>query len=71
MIFLSANELQELTGYQKPALQIRWLAENGYSFDVRCDGRPVISRTHYESHHEGAIVQRRTEPNLAALDEVR
>ena len=71
MMFLTTEELRDLSGYQKPALQIRWLAENDYSFDIRCDGRPVVSRTHYESHHEGVIVRRRTEPNLAALDEVR
>ena len=42
-MFLITEELRVLTGYQKPTLQIRWLAENGCSFDVRCDGRPVVS----------------------------
>ncbi len=69
-MFLSQSDIVELTGYQKPALQRRWLAENNYSFDVRADGRPVVSRAHYESHHERVIVQRRKAPNLAALDEV-
>ena len=69
-MFLSASELQELTGYQKPALQIRWLSDNGYSFDVRCDGRPVVSRVYYEGRHQGPNAQRRARPNLAALDQV-
>ena len=70
MMFLTANQLKDLTGYRKPALQRRWLAENGYSFDVRADGRPVVSRTHYENRHEGPTVRQRTRPNLAALDQV-
>jgi hypothetical protein len=41
-VFLSTAELRELTGYQKPALQRRWLAEHGYKFDVRADGRAVV-----------------------------
>jgi hypothetical protein len=36
------SELESLTGYRKPALQRRWLLENGYSFDVRADGRPSV-----------------------------
>lgn len=41
-MFLTPTELRELTGYQKPALQRRWLAEHGYRFDVRADGRAVV-----------------------------
>ena len=41
-MFLSPRELHELTGYQKPALQRRWLVEHGYRFDVRADGRAVV-----------------------------
>ena len=41
-MFLSADQLQQLTGYRKPTLQRRWLLDNGYHFDVRADGRPVV-----------------------------
>ena len=41
-MFLSPRELHELTGYQKPALQRRWLVEHSYRFDVRADGRAVV-----------------------------
>ena len=67
-MFLTANELQELSGYQKPALQIRWLADNGYSFDVRGDGKPVVSRAHYEGRHCAPNRARPSAFNLAALD---
>ncbi len=67
-MFLTADELRALTGYQKPVLQRRWLAETGYSFEVRCDGRPVVSRAHYESRQHGPQQQRTVGPNLGALD---
>ena len=68
-MFLTADELRELTGYQKPVLQRRWLAENGYSFDVRGDGKPVVSRAYYEGRQLGPQKQPRPlGPNLAGLD---
>ncbi len=66
-MFLTAEELRELTGYQKPALQRCWLAENGYSFDVRCDGRPVVSRLYYEGRQGTVKARRLSVPDLAAL----
>ena len=68
-MFLTADQLRELTGYQKPALQRRWLADNGFSFEVRCDGRPMVSRNYYENRQLGAQKrQRLVGPNLDGLD---
>lgn len=69
-MFLTVTELQELTGYRKPALQRRWLTENAYSFDVRADGCPVVSRASYESRHQAPLARKKTRPNLAALDQI-
>jgi hypothetical protein len=70
VVFLTNNELQQLTGYQKPTLQRRWLVDNGYSFDVRRDGKPVVSRCHYESHHGVVVGKRPSAPDLDALDKL-
>ena len=70
LMFLTAKELRELTGYLKPAYQRRWLAANGLSFDVRRDGRPVVSRSYYESRHTPKKAGRPSAFNLAALDEL-
>ncbi len=68
-MFLSVDELRELTGYKKSALQRRWLAENGYCFEVRADGKPVVSRAHYEDRQQGPQMRGRLlGPNLEALD---
>ena len=48
-MFLTADHLCELTGYRKPALQRRWLIQNGYKFDVRADGRPVVLMAQVEA----------------------
>ena len=64
---LSGDQLRELTGDQKPALQRCWLAENGYSFDVRRDGRPVVSRLYFEGRQGTVKARRLSVPDLAAL----
>ena len=66
--FLVREDLEELTGYKKPALQRRWLAENGYNFDVRADGKPVVSIAHYESCHSPRTRNRASVPDLDAVD---
>lgn len=67
-MFLSPEQIEQLTGYRKAALQRQWLINNGYSFDVRADGRPVVSKAHYESRHGLKLSKRASVPNLAALD---
>lgn len=41
-MFLTTEQLQEMTGYQTYSRMVVWLADNGYSFDVRSDGRPNV-----------------------------
>lgn len=67
-MFLSAEDLEALTGYRKPALQRRWLVANGYHFDVRADGRPALLRSQVEARQQVATrVTSRVEPNWDAL----
>jgi len=41
-MFLTTNELAELTGYSRPSCQIRWLRQNGWPFAVGGDQRPKV-----------------------------
>ena len=41
-MFLNSQQLREMTGYKNHAAQATWLADNGYCFDLRCDGRPNV-----------------------------
>ena len=72
-IFLSVEELQELTGYQKPALQRRWLMQNGYQFDVRADAHPVVleAQVRFRQFKDlGEPAKAQEEPDLDALDRI-
>lgn len=64
---LTPAELIDLTGYKTGKRQCRWLAENDYTFDVRADGRPALSRDQYNSRHAPSR-RRPSAMNLAALD---
>ena len=46
-MFLTPEQLQELTGYVQAAAQIRWLRKNGVQHFVRSDGKPRV--------HEDAV----------------
>ena len=70
-MFLTADQLHELTGYKRPAYQVKWLATNRVHFYVRADGRPVVTEEAIgppEGHKSG---RRPSEPNYAALDKWR
>jgi hypothetical protein len=61
-ITLNQEELHELTGYEVPAWQIKWLKERGWVFEVSRK-RPKVSRAYFEQRMGlQAIVQ--PEPEL-------
>lgn len=43
-MFLTAEDLRQLTGYCRPADQIRWLRRQGLLFWINARGRPVVPR---------------------------
>lgn len=43
-MFLTHQELTELTGHARKSKQIEWLSDHGYNFDVNARGRPVVVR---------------------------
>ncbi len=66
MLFLSANEIADLSGYKQPKRQVAWLRQQGIALYVAANGRPKVLR----STLENVTVNRRTEPNFAALRSV-
>lgn len=51
---LTAQEVEQLTGYRKPALQIAWLVKNGVPHHVNRLGRPVVPANYMEKSTVGA-----------------
>ncbi len=43
-MFLTAEEVSDLSGYKKPEAQIKWLTAERYGFAVGGDGQPKVLR---------------------------
>jgi hypothetical protein len=69
-INLTIEEIQQVTGRVKPCAQLRWFKQNGFTAKVRADGRPLVSRAHFESMMGGntaASTQTDYELDLGAI----
>jgi hypothetical protein len=69
-LFLTAKELRDLTGYQKPGRQIAWLRTQGFTFRTAADGHPRVDRSHYLKLMGGTVdstQRKKTEPNFSGL----
>ena len=68
-MFLTADDIEALTGYKKPKLQRRWLLDNGYRFEVRADGRPAVLASQVEARLRDPRARKPAapEPNWEAL----
>lgn len=64
-MFLTAAELIDLTGYQSPAWQSRWLDRQGFAYKRAANGRIVLSRAYVESRMAGQ--QAKPQLNFDAL----
>lgn len=64
-MFLTPDELVELTGYHSPAWQVRWLERHGFAYKRSATGRIVLSRAYVESRMAGQ--QAKPQLNFDAL----
>jgi len=70
MLFLSREELEELTGYKKPSAQARALNSMGIEYRVRPDGAVIVLRSHLEAILGGSTEHTATpEPDWSGLDD--
>lgn len=68
-LFLTSEELAELTGYIRPFDQCRWLDTEGWAFVQNAARRPIVSRAYAEARLGGATAAdtRLVKPNFDAL----
>jgi len=69
-LFLTSDELHELTGYKKPGKQLAWLRGQGFIFRVAADGYPRVDRSHYlklMGGMDGASQHAKTHPDFSSL----
>jgi hypothetical protein len=77
-MFLTAEELRELTGYIYHSRQIDWLRRHNWKFEVTAQMRPKVARTFFESRLGASIPRQADElpavkvrPNFQALNQPR
>lgn len=63
-MFLTREELRDLTDYKRPSDQIRWLTEHGYRFDVGASGRPKVLRSFVGNRLENGKKPRTKSPRF-------
>lgn len=61
---LTTEEVADLSGYQKPSAQARWLKQNNFPFVVGGDGRPKVLRQVVETRLGGKSTEKKREPQL-------
>jgi hypothetical protein len=76
MIFLTDEELRELTGYAYSSRQIEWLHSNKWRFEVTGQRRPKVSRSYFDSrmagvsHTPSSVDSVDVRPNFSAIGKV-
>lgn len=67
-MFLTADDLRELTGYAHGQRQIAWLKAHGWRYEQSRSGRPVVLAKHAEEMLMAGQQQHRApKMNLAAI----
>lgn len=66
-MFLTADEIVALTGYQRPSDQRRWLASHGWRHEADRLGRPVVLRSLAERMLGGEAIRKSAEPDFTAI----
>lgn len=51
-MFLTKEEVRDLSGYKRRTEQAKWLRENGYPFELDKDGNPKVPRAAVESRFQ-------------------
>jgi hypothetical protein len=69
-MFLTAEEIEQLTGYLINTKQIEWLRNRVWKYEVSRTGRPVVLRSYAESKLSDEARNQEWSPNVASLRKV-
>ena len=67
-MFLTPDELADLTGLKRPSAQFRWLDRAGWPVEKDRHGRPLLLRSVVMARLGGVPDNRQAGPNWAALN---
>jgi len=66
-LVISTADIEELTGYVRPAEQIKWLQRHGWVHEVNRRGHPVVAQSYFDLKLGGTIKQAVNEPNFSRM----
>ncbi len=68
IIFLSSQELKELTDLKIPKAQMRWLDKNKYPYEISAAGKPKVLRSYLFDRLQNTLNKTQSaEPNFDAI----
>ena len=68
VIFLSSQELTELTDLKIPKAQMRWLDKNRYPYEISAAGKPKVLRSFLFNRLQNISTKSQvSEPNFDAI----
>jgi hypothetical protein len=67
-LFLSHNEIAQLTGYVRSADQIKWLSRKAWVHEVAANGHPVVLRSYAEARLGQVVEAKGMEPDFSFLE---
>ena len=67
-MFLSRDEIEDLTDAIRKDKQIRWLLDNGVRFVRSSVGRPKVLQSEIERVMLGRFAKKRQEPNFKQIN---
>lgn len=68
-LFLSAGELEELTGFKSARGQLGWLERNRWVHATNRSGQPRVARDYFQAKVGAGSAMRAGQVNLAAAGE--
>ena len=67
-LFLTPEEVEQLTGFRTPARQVAWLRDKGWRFEINGNRRAIVARKYAEKMLGcGMPEDSAYRPNFAAL----
>jgi len=69
LLFLTTDELKELTDLKIPKAQMRWLDKHNYPYEISATGKPKVLRSFVMEKLKTAFQTKtkNTEPNFDAI----
>lgn len=68
LLFLSQDELRDLTDLKVPKAQIRWLTAHSFPFEIGASGKPKVLRSFLIQRLQLSMPSNnQTEPNFDAI----